>query len=124
MYNYNFSYRIKFSFSFVSLRLKAEKNLLTSAKDLDPDFQMKCYASSAYVVQFQILTPLSRWSFHDLQEYFSLLRATPLLRKCDYLVSFVDWVLITFFIFHGFSYKSQISRTAVSVLYSKLLILN
>lgn len=90
MYSYNFSYKIKFKFSFFFRRLKVEKNLLTSANDLDPACQMKCYASSAYVIQFQILTPLSDQSFHNLQEYFSLLGATFLLRKCDYLVSVVD----------------------------------
>lgn len=90
MYSYNFNYGIKFNFSSLSLTLKVDKNLLTSARDPNPAWQMKCYASSAYVIQFQILTPLSDQSFHNLQEYFSSLRATFLLRKCDCLVSLVD----------------------------------
>lgn len=123
MYSYSFSYGIKFNFSSFSLRLKVEKNLLTSAKDLHPACQIKCYASTAYVIQFQILTPLSDQIFPNLQEYLSLLKAIFLLRKCDHLVSVVDWVHIAFFILLGFSYESQISKTVVSALYSKLLIL-
>lgn len=89
-YSYSSSYGIKFNFSSFSLRLKVENNLLTSAKDLHPACQIKCYASTAYVIQFQILTPLSDQIFHNLQEYLSLLRAIFLLRKCDHLVSVAD----------------------------------
>lgn len=98
MFSYTFSCKI--NLAFFSLRLKVEKNLLTSAKNLDPACQMKYYASFAYAISFQIVTPSSDPSFHNLQEYFSLLTGAKDVRrrKCDYSPSVFLQILQIFLV--------------------------